>query len=76
MKQNILQGIQIFISVVIVISILLQQRGTGVGSLFGGTNLSGGEFYRSRRGMERFLFYLTIVMTAFLVITSFAYLFI
>jgi protein translocase SecG subunit len=74
---NILAGIQIFISVLLIFSVLLQQRGSGIGSLFGGPGAgSGGEFYRTRRGAEKFLFYLTIVMAVFLVITSFLFLYI
>ena len=46
------------ISVLIVVLLLLQQRDSGgIGTLFGG---SGGESYRTRRGAEKFLFYLTI----------------
>lgn len=46
------------VSVVIVALLLLQQRDSGgIGTLFGGT---GGETYRTRRGAEKFVFYLTI----------------
>lgn len=48
----------ISISVVLIVTVLLQVRGSGVGSLFGG---SGGEFYRSRRGMDQVLYYITII---------------
>jgi len=74
---NILAGVQIFISVIIILSVLLQQRGSGLGSLFGGPGAgSGGEFYRTRRGFEKFLFYLTIVMAVFLIVTSFLFLYV
>jgi protein translocase SecG subunit len=76
MRQNILAGIQIFISFVIIVAVLIQQRGTGVGSLFGGPSSSGGEYYRARRGVEKLLFYLTIIMAIFLVITSILFLYI
>lgn len=77
MRINILAGIQIFISILIILSVLLQQRGQGVGSLFGGSSVGGGgEFYRSRRGMEKFLFYFTIILGCLLIVTSFLYLFI
>jgi len=45
-------------SIILIVTVLLQVRGSGVGSLFGG---GGGEFYRSRRGVEQLLFYGTIV---------------
>jgi len=61
--QNALLYIQIIISVLVVISILLQNRAEGLGKMFGG----GGEVFRTKRGLEKFLYYFTI---ALLVITS------
>ncbi|MBT3249367.1 MAG: preprotein translocase subunit SecG [Candidatus Pacebacteria bacterium] len=55
--KNILLIAQIVISVVITASILLQAQGTGLGSTWGG----GGETYHTRRGLEKVLFYFTIV---------------
>ena len=52
-----LQIAQIIIAVLLIASILLQHRGTGLGGAFGGE----GNVYRSRRGAEKFLFYSTIV---------------
>jgi preprotein translocase subunit SecG len=56
MKQTILI-IQIVLSVMLTSAILLQAQGTGLGSTWGG----GGETYHTRRGLEKVLFYLTIV---------------
>jgi protein translocase SecG subunit len=42
----------------LIISIILQQRGTALGSAFGG----GGESYSSTRGFQKFLLYLTIIL--------------
>ena len=54
---------QITIAVMLVVSILLQRRGTGLGSTFGG---EGGSYY-TKRGFEKALFYATIALaTAFL----------
>lgn len=62
MNKNSIYVIQIVISVIIVVSVLLQSRGSGgLSATFGGTG-SGGEFYRSRRGIQKFLYYETIVM--------------
>lgn len=60
--------VQIVISILLVICILLQQRGTGLSITFGG--IGGGEFYHSRRGIEKVLFYSTIVLIAVLVVVS------
>lgn len=49
---------QIVISVLLVIAILLQQRGSGLSAVFGG----GGSIYRTKRGLERGLYFLTIVL--------------
>jgi len=57
---------QIIISAVLVILILLQQRGTALGSAFGGS----GESYLSRRGAEKKIFWLTIVFAILLVVSS------
>lgn len=51
--------IQIVISSLLIISILLQIRGSGLGTIFGG---AGGEFYRSKRGIEKFLYRSTLVL--------------
>jgi len=50
---------QIIVSVLLIISILLQGRGTGLSGIFGGA----GNVYRTKRGMEKFLFISTIVLS-------------
>lgn len=55
---KIFDYLQIAIAVLLMISILLQHRGTSLGGAFGGE----GNVYRSRRGAEKFLFYFTIVL--------------
>jgi preprotein translocase subunit SecG len=65
MKQ-ILMIVQIILAVILVISILLQHRGTSLGGAFGGE----GTVYRSRRGTEKFLFYLTIIIALLFAILS------
>jgi preprotein translocase subunit SecG len=59
----IAQGI---LAVALVAAILLQQRGTGLGGAFGGEVTA----YRSRRGIERTLFRLTILLAVLFVIFS------
>jgi preprotein translocase subunit SecG len=50
--------IQIILAVILITFILLQQRSSGLGAAFGGE----GNVYRSRRGIEKILFYATIVV--------------
>lgn len=49
---------QIVVAVLLVASILLQQRGTALGSAFGG---GGGGAYSTRRGIQKKLYWATIV---------------
>ncbi len=49
---------QIVVSILLIIVILLQNRGTGLGSAFGGT----GGVYLTKRGLEKKLFIATIVL--------------
>lgn len=58
MNQNLLI-IQSAASVLIIVFIILQQRGTALGSAFGG----GGEVYSTRRGIQKNLLWITIVLT-------------
>ena len=58
--------IQIIIAVLLVVVVILQNRGTGTGMAFGG----GGESYRSKRGLEKFLFYATIILGVLFASTS------
>lgn len=63
---DLLQAAQLLISVAVATSILLQARGTGLSSTFGGESTA----YRSRRGIERTLFRLTIVLVAVFILIS------
>lgn len=67
--KKILLIIQIVISTLLIVSILLQVRGSGLGSLFGGV---GGEFYRSKRGIEKLLYRATIILAILFVTNSVA----
>ena len=53
------------VSILLIIFILLQQRGTALGSAFGGE----GAFYATRRGLQKKIFFGTIVLgTLFIVL--------
>jgi len=58
--------LELIIAVGLVASILIQAKGTGLDSSFGG----GGEFYRSKRGVERVVVYATIALTIAFAILS------
>ena len=53
--------IQVTSAIVMSIAILLQQRGTGLGAAFGG----GSNVYRTKRGIDHILLWVTVV-TAFI----------
>jgi preprotein translocase subunit SecG len=55
---NILTVSQLILALILIIVVLLQQQGSGLGGAFGGD----GNVYRSRRGIERFLFIGTIII--------------
>ncbi len=59
---------QILVSIAVMIAILLQARGTGLSSTFGGDSA----VYRSRRGVERRLWQFTILLIALFVLFSLA----
>jgi preprotein translocase subunit SecG len=59
---------QIIVSVGLMAAILLQSRGAGLGSAFGGDS----SVYRSRRGIEKTLFQFTIALGVLFVVFSIA----
>lgn len=65
---NILLISQIVVCVLLIVAILLQNRAEGLGKMFGG----GGEIFRTKRGLEKFLYYFTIVLIVVLVVLSLA----
>ncbi len=60
--QVALQIASIIVSILLIILILLQVKGGGLGSLLGGD--PGAGISRTRRGLEKTLFQITIVMAA------------
>lgn len=70
--KNILYLSQIIISLLLIISILLQQRGGGLGAAFGGETT----IYRTKRGAEKFIFRLTIILSILFLATALANIFI
>ena len=61
---QILLYVQIAVSIILIILIAMQQRGAALGGAFGGS----GEFYSQRRGIQKRIFYATIVVAALFLI--------
>mgnify|MGYP000874300655 CR=1 FL=1 len=64
--QKILLIVQVVICAVLIVSVLLQNRAEGLGKMFGG----GGEVVRTKRGLEKVLYYATIVLIIALITIS------
>ena len=61
---------EIILSILLIVGIVLQQRGATLGGAFGGDNFAS-TFYK-RRGAEKFLFTATIVVAVLLVLAAIA----
>ena len=58
---------QVIVSILLIVAILLQNRGTGLGSAFGGS----GGVYLTKRGLEKKLFIVTIILAVIFFSLSF-----
>ncbi|MCK4800304.1 preprotein translocase subunit SecG [Candidatus Parcubacteria bacterium] len=59
--------IQIVISILLISSILLQNRGSGLSETFGGS----GNVYQTKRGFDKFLFIATVILALLFLGTAF-----
>lgn len=59
--------VQIVVSILLMIAILMQNKGAGLGGVFGGT---GGGVYLTKRGLEKKLFIATIVLAVIFILLS------
>lgn len=57
---------QVVVAVLLMVAILLQNRGAGLGNVFGGS----GGVYLTKRGLEKKLFIATIVLAAIFILLS------
>ena len=64
--QTYLNIAQIVLSIALILAILLQVRGGGLGGIFGQADT----VFRTRRGVEKTLFRLTIVLVVLFIIVS------
>lgn len=58
--------VQIILGVLLILVIIIQQKGSGLGGSFGGDM----SFYRTKRGAEKLLFYITIGLSAAFILSS------
>jgi protein translocase SecG subunit len=63
---KILNIIQIASGILLIVSVLLQQRGTTLGGAFGGENTT----FSARRGPEKFLFIVTIIFAIIFLVAA------
>lgn len=68
--EDALKYLLVIVSIILVIFVLLQNRSGGLGTIFGGSG--GGESYRSRRGIEAFLYNGTVILGVLLAVISLA----
>ena len=64
--QTYLNAAQIVLAIVLILVVLLQVRGGGLGGIFGQPD----SVYRTKRGVERTLFQLTVALAILFVIMS------
>ncbi len=64
--QTVFNVIQMVLSVALILVIMLQVRGGGLGGIFGQADT----VFRTRRGLERRLFQLTVTLVVLFIIVS------
>lgn len=64
--KTFLPVVQIIISILLIVFILLQQRGTALGSAFGG----GSSFYATRRGIQKKILGATVICGALFIVLA------
>jgi len=72
MWRSFLSITQIVVSLLLILLILIQNKGTGLSEVFGGS----GSFYTSKRGIEKYLFIATIVTAILFFANSLAFIFV
>ena len=65
---SLINAVQIISAILLVVFIIAQQRGSGLGSIAGSGG--GNQVFTSRRGVEKVMFNITIVLIAIFVISS------
>jgi protein translocase SecG subunit len=66
---RILELLQVISSILLIVTILLQSRGSSLGSGFGGDSFAS---YHTKRGFEKFLIRASVILAAILLLSSLA----
>lgn len=66
--KDILNIVQLVVAVILIIAILLQNKGAGLGGVFGGD----GNTYSTKRGFEKNLHIATIVLASLFILLALA----
>lgn len=66
MLPKILVIIQLVLSILLIVAILLQQKGAGLGSAFGGSS----NIYSTKRGIDKTLYQITIGLSILFLLIS------
>ncbi|MDO8429731.1 MAG: preprotein translocase subunit SecG, partial [Candidatus Daviesbacteria bacterium] len=66
MNIDLLSVLQIALGILLIILILLQSKGSGLGSTFGGE----AALYRTKRGVEKSLFILSLMVSTLFIIAT------
>lgn len=66
MQETVYNIIQIVLAILLICIILLQQKGAGLSGVFGGSS----NIYSTKRGVDKMLFYATIIITAIFFLVS------
>ena len=72
MTQTFLTGLQVAVSIALIAVILLQQKGTGLSGVFGGSS----NVYSTKRGIDKMLYRATILLSLLFFATALANLFV
>lgn len=66
--QTFLNIFQLIISILLILAILFQVKGGGLGGIFGQSE----SIFRTKRGIEKWLFIGTVILVAFFIIIAIA----
>lgn len=66
MTEQLLAYSQIILAILLTMAVLVQQKGSGLSSAFGGSGIE----YSTKRGAEKFFFYATIVLAVLFLTVS------
>lgn len=64
--QTFLQILLIILSILLILAILVQNKGAGLSATFGGGN----EVYRTKRGADKILYLSTVILAVFWALTA------